>query len=117
MIGLGGTYHHQTRSFGGPQTRHGAEDVAVDVALLSAVAVSDDGLYCSVSWLAEMKQAFHARAERTILLVEHTKASLRAPLRFLRWGEVDTIVTDRGRDTRTLRRWRAAGAHVVLAQP
>lgn len=117
VIGLGGTYHHQTRSFGGPQTRLGAEEVAVDVALLSAVAVSDDGLYCTVSWEAEMKQAFHARAERTILLVDHTKASLRAPLRFLRWGEVDTIVTDRGLDARILRRWRSAGAHVVLAQP
>lgn len=115
LIGLGGVYHQQTRSFGGPQTRLAAEQVALDVALLSAVAIGPDGMYCTVSWEAEMKQLLHARAARTLVLADHTKARRRAPLRFLRWQDVDTVVTDRGIDARTLRTWREAGAHVVLS--
>ncbi|WP_175476980.1 DeoR/GlpR family DNA-binding transcription regulator [Ruania alba] len=116
VIGLGGTYHPPTRSFGGPATRAGADDLAADVALLSAVAVASDGLYCTAAWDAEVKQILTERAERTILLVDHSKASARAPLRFLRWDQVDVVVTDRGIDELTVRRWRDAAGHVVVAE-
>src|SRR5690625_2368223 len=116
VIGLGGTYQHQTRSFGGPQTRRAAEELAVDVALLSAVAIGDDGFYCTVAWEAEMKQVLHARARRTLVLADHTKACLQAPLRFLPWAEVDTVVTDRGIDPGRAHAWRDRHITVVVAE-
>ncbi|UFU08162.1 DeoR/GlpR family DNA-binding transcription regulator [Ruania halotolerans] len=116
VIGLGGVYHPLTRSFGGPAARAAAEELAADVALISAVAVAADGLYCTASWDAEMKQVFTLRAERTMVLVDHTKAGARAPLRFLQWDQVDTLVTDRGIDDLTVRRWREAAGHVIVAR-
>ncbi|UFU04465.1 DeoR/GlpR family DNA-binding transcription regulator [Ruania suaedae] len=115
LIGLGGTYHSPTRSFGGPATRAGAADLAADVALISAVAVAADGLYCTAAWDAEVKQILSERAERTILLVDHSKATARAPLRFLRWDQIDVVVTDRGADEPALSQWRELVPRVVVA--
>ncbi|WP_164745299.1 DeoR/GlpR family DNA-binding transcription regulator [Georgenia faecalis] len=94
VIGLGGTYVPGTRSFAGPLTRAAAEDLAVDVVLLSAAGYGPDGLYSANALDAEVKRALLRAAARVVLLVDATKAGVRAPVRFAPMGAVDVVLTD-----------------------
>lgn len=117
VVGLGGSYYPQTRSFGGPIARTAVADLAFDVAVLSAVAVTTDGFYCTVPWDAEMKQEFAARAVRTIVVADHSKAGQRAPVRFLRWDQVGALVTDAGIDAATRAAWEERTDVLIVAEP
>ena len=115
LIGLGGVYQHATRSFAGPGTRAAITDLAVDVALLSAVAVGPGGLYCANPLDAETKQLLAGCAGRVILLADHTKLTASAPLRFATLSGIDVLVTDAGIDPEHLAMLRDAVAQVVVA--
>lgn len=94
LIGLGGAYQPATRSFGGPATRSGIEQLAVDAAVLSAVAVSDTGLFCANPLDAETKGLLIQAAKIVVVLADHSKMNATAPLRFATWDQVDVLVTD-----------------------
>lgn len=115
LIGLGGAYQPSTRSFAGPATRAGLQVLAVEAALLSAVAVRPDGLYCANPLDAETKQLLVAAAGRVVVLVDHTKLTASAPLRFATLDAVDVLVVDSGVDPEHLAMLRGAVAEVVVA--
>jgi DeoR family fructose operon transcriptional repressor len=96
LIALGGAYHRSTRSFIGPITRAGLEDLAVDVAVLSATAAGASGVYSANASDAEIKRVMARIAGRVVLLLDHGKLDGRAPMRFLDLSMVDTVVTDAG---------------------
>lgn len=116
LIGLGGDFHAQTRSFTGPATRAGMADIAVDVALLSAAAVGPSGAFSADTWDAGTKRAMVAAADRVLLLVDHHKFAARAPMRFLDLERADAIVTDDGIDPGDLAMLRERCAVVVVAE-
>lgn len=115
LIGLGGSYQAATRSFAGPATRAAIELLDVDVALLSAVAVSEGGLYCANPLDAETKQLLARHTRRVVLLVDHTKLARRAPLRFATLADVDAVVTDDGIPDEGLTWMRSVVDDVVVA--
>lgn len=115
LLGLGGTYQSATRSFAGPATRTVAEQLDLDVALLSAVAVGPDGLYCANPLDAETKQLLALAARRVVVLVDHTKFDARAPLRFMTWAQIDAVVTDERASAETLTWLRASVGEVIIA--
>lgn len=94
LIALGGAYHPPTRSFTGPLTRAGLAELAVDLAVLSATAVSRQGLYSANASDAEVKREFARIADRVVVLLDHGKFGERAPMRFLSLDAVDTVVVD-----------------------
>jgi DeoR/GlpR family transcriptional regulator of sugar metabolism len=115
LIGLGGAYQPATRSFAGPATRAGLADLAVDVAVLSATGVDAGGAYSASALDAEVKRELRRCARRVVLLADHTKLGLTAPIRFATLADVDVVVTDEGARPDQLAELRAAGPEVVVA--
>lgn len=117
LIALGGVYQSDTRSFAGPITRVNLEALSVDVAVLSATAVNASGMLCTNTLDAEIKRGMAGIAARTVLLVDHTKFSTRAPIRFGTLDLIDVIITDSLTSREQLDLLNAAGVEVIVASP
>ena len=115
VIGLGGSYQHASRSFAGPETRTAIRHLAVDVSLLSAVAVGEGGLYCTSPLDGEVKRLLIEVGRTAVLLVDHTKITASAPLRFAGWDRIAAVVTDAGADAADLAWLRTVVSRVVVA--
>ncbi len=115
LIGLGGVYHAGTRSFSGSAVRGALADLAVDVAVLSATSVEDDGVYCTDPYDADTKRALVATARSTVVATDSSKFSARAPIRFSSLEGIDAIVTDSAAPASTVAAIRSAGVRVILA--
>jgi len=116
LVVVGGTYQPDTRAFAGPATRAGLDGLLVDVAVLSATAVDASGFLCVNPFDAETKRAMATIAERVIVLVDHTKLGLRAPIRVGPLKLVDVLVTDAGASDEQLAFLEAAGVEVIVAE-
>jgi DeoR family fructose operon transcriptional repressor len=115
LIALGGAYHGSTRSFTGPITRTSLEDLAVDVAVLSATAAGPAGVYSANASDADTKRTMARIARRVVLLLDHGKLDGRAPMRFLDLATVDVVVIDAGASAEQVALLRAACPQVVVA--
>jgi len=115
LIALGGAYHGPTRSFTGPITRASLEDLAVDVAVLSATAAGPGGIYSANASDADTKRAMARIAGRVVLLLDHNKLNRRAPMRVMDLAAVDVLVVDAGAAADRVALLRDACRQVVLA--
>lgn len=115
VVGLGGTWSPETRSFTGQAARDGLDRVVVDVAVLSATAVDETGALCANEFDAEMKRAMVAAARRVLLLADSTKIGARAPIRFAPLSAFDLVLTGDGLGEG--RRALLAGARSVAYAP
>jgi len=94
LIGLGGSYHGPTRSFGGPETRAQLADLHVDLAVVSASALRPRGLFCHDAIEADTKRCMLAAAADRLVVADVDKLRSRAPIRIAAWEQVDRLVTD-----------------------
>jgi DeoR/GlpR family transcriptional regulator of sugar metabolism len=115
LIGIGGVYQRETRSFAGSAARRTIAEHSIDVAVLSATAVDSTGVLCANALDAELKQELARAARTTILLVDHSKLGARAPIRFGPLDLIEVIVTDAAAEPDDLIFLAAAGIRVVLA--
>jgi DeoR family fructose operon transcriptional repressor len=115
LIALGGAYHGPTLSFTGPLTRNSLENLAVDVAVLSATAAGPAGVYSANASDADTKRAMARIAGRVVLLLDHSKLNRRAPMRFMDLSAVDVLVIDAGADAEQVALLHSACRQVVLA--
>jgi DeoR/GlpR family transcriptional regulator of sugar metabolism len=115
LIALGGAYHPATRSFAGPLTRTSLEDLAVDVAVLSAAAAGPAGVYSANASDADTKRTMARVADRVVLLLDHGKLDRRAPMRFMDLAAADVVVVDAGASAEQVALLRAACRQVVVA--
>jgi len=117
LIALGGAYHAPTRSFTGPITRTSLEELAVDVAVLSATAAGATGVYSANATDADTKRAMARIARRVVLLLDHGKLEARAPMRFLELASADVVVVDAAASAEQVAMLRGSCRQVVLAAP
>lgn len=115
LVALGGVYQSDTRSFTGPTTRANLENLAADVAVLSATALDATGVLCANSLDAEIKRSMAAIATRRILLVDHSKLGARAPIRFGTLSLIDVVITDWLATGEQLAAITADGTQVIVA--
>lgn len=115
LVGIGGVYQRDTRSFTGAAARRAIADWSFDVAVLSATAVDGSGILCANALDAELKQELARSSRTTVLVVDHSKLGARAPIRVGALDLVDMIVTDGGADPDDLRLLHDAGVRVVVA--
>lgn len=94
LIGLGGDYQRQTRSFGGAATRAALAELAIDVAVLSATAISPAGTWSTNSIDAETKRDLATAADTVVLVVDGSKLTGRGPVRALALSKIDILVTE-----------------------
>ncbi|KAB8195341.1 DeoR family transcriptional regulator [Nonomuraea phyllanthi] len=94
LIGVGGQYGRDTRSFGGPETLAALENVSVRTLFLAATALDGSGVYGATPYEAETKRRLIAVARRTIVVGDARKFGLSAPIRVCGWDAVERLVTD-----------------------
>ncbi|GAA2207466.1 aga operon transcriptional regulator AgaR [Nonomuraea monospora] len=94
LIGIGGQYGRDTRSFGGPETLAALEQLSVRTLFLAATALDGSGVYGATPYEAETKRRLISVSRRTIVVGDARKFALSAPIRVCGWGAVERLVTD-----------------------
>lgn len=113
---IGGDYVPDFSSFIGPAAVRALHDVHYDVAFMSVPAVSRGMCFHPSGAAAELKRAFMASAELSVLLIDHTKVTRRAVHRICDLREFDAVVVDDGLDPDGIKTLEDCGANIVLAQ-
>ena len=96
LIGLGGAYQERTRSFGGPETRRQLGELRPDLAIVSASALRETGLFCQDAIEADTKRAILDASETAIAVADHGKLEATGAIRIATWDRVPTLITDDG---------------------
>jgi DeoR/GlpR family transcriptional regulator of sugar metabolism len=115
LIAIGGDYVPDFSSFVGPQAVAALRDMHYDVAFMSVPAVSRGMCFHPSGAAAELKRAFMASAELSVLLIDHTKVTRRAVHRICDLEDFDAVVVDDGIDSEAIRRLEDGGAKLVVA--
>jgi DeoR family myo-inositol catabolism operon transcriptional repressor len=94
-ISLGGIYNASLGAFVGLNALETAKTLSVKVAVMAATGVSiRHGLSNTTYFEAEIKRAVVARAERIVLLADHTKFGREALITYCPLERVSSVVTD-----------------------
>ncbi|KAA9148709.1 DeoR/GlpR transcriptional regulator [Microbacterium lushaniae] len=115
LVAAGGHYQPDTRSFAGPLAEEALRSIRCDVALLSATALDDEGLWGTNVLDAAIKRVLAAQSTRVILLADAGKLGRVAPVRIAGLQLIDVLITDRRADAGFLARLESAGIDVKLA--
>lgn len=95
---LGGEYHPDYFYLGGSLMERVLETISADIAFIGADGISPDGggCYCQDEDTARIAQMMMRHARQCILLADHTKVGVRAPVRFSRLRDFDLWITGKG---------------------
>ncbi|MGL4512387.1 MAG: DeoR/GlpR family DNA-binding transcription regulator [Lacipirellulaceae bacterium] len=118
LISTGGEYDRAGECFVGPIAEASLRSIAVGLAVLSCRGV-DPSCGCSEASPAHAsyKRAVLAMAERSLLLVDHTKLGRRSVALFAHPGDFTAVVTDHGATPDDVDRLQQSGVRVVTAGP
>ncbi|MFJ6791321.1 DeoR/GlpR family DNA-binding transcription regulator [Streptomyces angustmyceticus] len=106
---LGGRYRGEFGSCVGPEVLRALGRIHADVAVMSAVSVLGGRLFHPIRDYAEIKEAMLDCAERSLLLVDHTKFGKTATHAYSDVARYDRVVTDRGAPAEELAALRRGG--------
>ncbi|MFE1764590.1 DeoR/GlpR family DNA-binding transcription regulator [Streptomyces angustmyceticus] len=106
---LGGRYRGEFGSCVGPEVLRALGRIHADVAVMSAVSVLGGRLFHPIRDYAEIKEAMLDCAERSLLLVDHTKFGKSATHAYSDVARYDRVVTDRGAPAEELAALRRGG--------
>lgn len=109
---LGGRYRGEFGSCVGPDVLRALGRLRADLAVMSAVSVLGGRLFHPIREYADIKEAMLDCAQRSLLLVDHTKFGKTATHAYGDAGRYDLIVTDRGTPAPELAALRDRGATV-----
>lgn len=90
----GGTLRGRTRALVGPTAEAFMDRMHFDLLVLGTNGIDTDGLMTPNEDEARMKSRMVERAERVVLVADHTKHAARSVVRFADLGDIDTFVTD-----------------------
>ncbi|MFJ3950699.1 DeoR/GlpR family DNA-binding transcription regulator [Streptomyces libani] len=113
---LGGRYRGEFGSCVGPDVLRGLGRIRADLAVMSAVSVLGGRLFHPIREYAEIKEAMLECAQRSLLLVDHSKFGKTATHAYGDIGHYDRVVTDRGTPAEELTALRRKGVTVDVAE-
>ncbi len=90
-----GRYNAGEGSTQGAQLLRFLDDYRADWAIIGASGLGVDGPSDALIEEAEIYRAMAARADRLMVVADHSKFLVRFPARYADWSTVDTLVTDR----------------------
>lgn len=93
---LGGRYRGEFGSCVGPDVLRGLGRLRADLAVMSAVSVLGGRLFHPIREYAEIKEAVLECAQRSLLLVDHSKFGKTATHAYGDIRHYDRVVTDAG---------------------
>ncbi|WP_143741368.1 DeoR/GlpR family DNA-binding transcription regulator [Paramicrobacterium agarici] len=115
VIGVGGDLLHENQAMVGPGAVAALRELRIDVLVLGASAVNEDGLYVHSSVELATKRAMIDAAGEVILATDATKANASGAVRVCGLERVSRIATDREWEPGIADKIAAAGVSFVLA--
>ncbi len=115
VVGLGGELLHESQAFAGQMTVDAARGLRVETLFLGAAAVDDRGVYVATDNERPTKLALIEVADRVVLLADHTKFGISAPVLLCSHEQVTTLVTDTAPSPATAAHLRTTGTQVIVA--
>ena len=117
LVLLGGTARKGSPDLTGWLTEENLKRFRVDLAVLGADGLTQDGAFTTDVNVARVSQAMAAGAQRTVLAADHSKFEKTAFVCFAPWTKFTHVVTD-DQVPPPVRRWlNKAVKHVVYANP
>ena len=93
-IALGGDLYRPSRAFVGSVTVDNARRLRVRTFYMGAAAVDDRGIYTSVDVERLVKQTLMEIADRVVLVIDHRKFDVTAPVFLCNWDRLTAVVSD-----------------------
>lgn len=93
-IALGGDLYRPSRAFVGSVTVDNAKRLRVRTFFMGAAAVDDRGIYTSVDVERLAKQTLMDIADRVVLVIDHRKFDVTAPVFLCGWDRLSAVVSD-----------------------
>jgi len=115
VLVCGGMIYPRLGALIGPHAIEAFSHMHVDVAVLGASGLSEEGLYNSHMLLVDIQRAVISCAARVIFCVDHTKFNRRSPLLLTDLSPVDVVVSDQPPPGPLAAALRAAGVEMVVA--
>ena len=116
VVCLGGYLDSTSMSFSGPLMEFAVQQFNIHKLFISCKGLDiERGLSETTDSLAAVKKCLIARADRTYLLADHTKFSVRSAVVFAALSDVDVIITDQNTAPDLLRGFAAAGPAIFNA--
>ncbi|WP_257235120.1 DeoR/GlpR family DNA-binding transcription regulator [Pleomorphomonas sp. JP5] len=94
-IALGGDIHAPSRALVGSTTVENVRRLKVRSFYLGAAAVDERGVYASADVEKQVKNTLMSISDRIVLLIDHRKFDLTAPVLLCGWDSINSIVTDK----------------------
>lgn len=107
-----GQYHPGEGALHGAQTLRFLEDLHADWAILGASGLTAEGPTDALLEMAEVYAAMTRRAQRRMVVADHSKHDALFPARYAAWPDIDALVTDRPPSGGLARALGAAGVQV-----
>lgn len=118
VVMIGGVVNPRSLSCTGPLSDHALECYNVQKAFFSCRGVdAERGLSESDDEQARLKSRFLALADRTFLLADDTKLSLRSSFFFARTSEVDVLITNQTPAPEFASALATGGVEIEIASP
>ena len=115
VVGLGGELLHESQAFTGQMTVDAAHGLRVSTLFLGAAAVDERGVYVATDRERPTKLALIDVADQVVLLADHTKFAMTAPVLLCPHDRITTLVTDTDPDRATADHLRSTGTRIVVA--
>lgn len=94
MVCIGGTLHHETQSFAGPDTTEYLSHLRIGRLFLSASSIDSRGVYCANDFDAVTKRALIAASDEVVLVSDSSKFRSSASVRVCRLERLNKAITD-----------------------
>ena len=118
LIGLGGSVYGGAWSFVGPLAEAALRRFNASVAFMGITSVSLEHGLSEVNYFeAAIKTTMIQRAQRVILLADHTKFEKVSPVTVAPLSDVDAIITDGQVPAELVASYRRAGVEIMPATP
>lgn len=113
-IGLGGEHFVRSRAFVGSLTVSAARELRATTFFMGAAAIGPDGVFASWDVEKDVKRTLAEVSQRVVVLGDHTKFEVAAPVFLMGWNERMTVIADRVPDTMA-EVLESSGAELILA--
>lgn len=115
VIGIGGDLLRESAAMVGPMTTDAVAGLRARIFFLGAAAIDIGGIYVNVGIERPTKSAIQTISSEIVLVADHTKFGITAPVQLCRLGDIDVLVTDAPIPADLRPAFREAGVKVVVA--
>lgn len=92
---IGGSLNKKNRFFYKSDCTNYFEDIRVDIAILGAASITEDGIYYVDQEDASIKQAAIRKSDLVIVLAEYEKFKTLSYYKGVNWNQIDVIITNK----------------------